>query len=126
MDLGSIAGSLFDAGASAATGGIFGLVGNIATKIVGYFETAQQFRLKQAEWAHENELLKLQMQAKSAETEDELKLVAARGSQLGLTASLQAESSIGATYLWVNAVRALVRPALTFGLAAFLCAAFFS
>ena len=53
-------------------------------------------------------------------------MVAAHGSQAGLTASLQAEAAIGATYQWVNAVRALVRPALTFGLAAFLCAAFFA
>ncbi len=121
-----ILGTLVDAGTSALSGGVFGLIGNIATKVVGYFEAEQQLKLKSAEWAHENELLKLQMQAHAVETEDELKLVAARGAQAGLTASLQAEGSIGTTYEWVNAVRALVRPALTFGLAAFLCAAFFA
>ena len=126
MDIAGTVGSLIGAGASAATGGIFGLIGNVATKIVGYFEAEQLFKQKQAAWAHETDLLKLQMQTKREETEDELKIVAARGSQAGLTASLQAEASIGTTYEWVNAVRALVRPALTFGLAAFLCAAFFA
>ena len=126
MDIAGTVGSLIGAGASAATGGIFGLIGNVATKVVGYFEAEQLFKQKQAEWAHETDLLKLQMQTKREETEDELQIVAARGSQAGLTASLQAEAAIGTTYEWVNAVRALVRPALTFGLAAFLCAAFFA
>ena len=125
MDFGSIAGSIFDIGASATTGGIFGLLGNIATKVMGYFEAKQAFVQKQAEWAHETDLLQLQMKAKAAETENEIQLAGASGSWTGLTASLQSESAIGATYPWVNAVRALVRPALTFGLAAFLCAAFF-
>lgn len=125
MDIGSIAGSIFDIGASAATGGIFGLIGNVATKIVGYFEAEQQLKIDRAKWAHETELLQLQMKERQAETEDEIKLAATSGSWTGLTASLEAESAIGATYPWVNAVRALVRPALTFGLAAFLCAAVF-
>lgn len=121
-----ILGTLVDAGTSAMSGGLFGLIGNVATKIVGYFEAEQQFKQKQAEWAHETDLLKLQMQAKAQETEHEIDLAGASGSWSGLTASLQAEAAIGATYPWVNAVRALVRPALTFGLALFLCAAFFA
>jgi len=121
-----ILGTLVDAGTSAMSGGIFGLIGHVATKVAGYFETEQQFKLKQAEWAHENDLIKLQMQAKAAETENEIQIAGASGSWSGLTASLNAETAIGVTYPWVNAVRALVRPALTFGLAAFLCAAFFA
>ena len=121
-----ILGTLVDAGTSAMSGGLFGLIGNVATKVVGYFEAEQQFKQKQAEWAHEIDLLKLQMNAKQQETESEIALAGASGSWSGLSASLQAETAIGATYPWVNAVRALVRPALTFGLAAFLCAAFFA
>jgi hypothetical protein len=117
-------GTLADAGTSAMSGGLFGLIGHVATKLVGYFEAEQQFKQKQAEWSHETELLKLQMQAKAEETEHEIDLATATGSWAGLGESLKAEAAIGATYPWVNAVRALVRPALTFGLALFLCAAF--
>lgn len=122
----SILGDILGLGASAASGGLFGLLGNVTTKVLGYFEAEQQFKQKQAEWGHETDLLKLQMQAKAAETESEIALAGASGSWSGLTASLGAETSIGATYPWVNAVRALVRPVLTLGLAAFLCAAFFA
>lgn len=121
-----ILGTLVDAGTSAMSGGLFGLIGNVATKVVGYFEAEQLFKQKQAEWAHETDLLKLQMNARQQETESEIALAGASGSWSGLSASLAAETAIGATYPWVNAVRALVRPALTFGLAAFLCAAFFA
>ena len=48
------------------TGGLFGLIGNVATKVVGYFETKQQFTQKQAAWAHETDLLNMQMQARQA------------------------------------------------------------
>ena len=50
----------------------------------------------------------------------------ANASTTGLSESLKAETAIGPTYQWVNAVRALVRPALTLGLGGFLCAAFFA
>ena len=120
-----ILGTLVDAGASAMSGGLFGLIGHVATKIAGYFEAEQQFKQKQAEWSHETDLLKLQMNARQEETESEIRLAGASGSWSGLGASVTAETAIGATFAWVNAVRALVRPALTFGLAAFLCIAFF-
>ena len=121
-----ILGTLVDAGTSAMSGGLFGLIGHVATKIVGYFEAEQLFKQKQAEWGHETDLLKLQMSARQAETESEIALAGASGSWSGLNASLTAETAIGATFAWVNAVRALVRPALTFGLALFLCTAFFA
>ena len=121
-----ILGDLLGAGASVATGGLFGLVGNIATKIFGYFEAKQAFTQKQAEWVHETDLLKLQMQAKAAETESEIKVAESQGSWGGLTGSVAAEAAIGASYPWVNAVRALVRPTLTIGLTSFLAAAFFA
>lgn len=112
--------------ADTVSGGVFGLLGHVATKVAGIFESEQQFKQKLAEWAHENELLKLQMQAKAAETENEVEVAAATGAWSGLSESLKAETAIGTTYPWVNAVRALVRPALTLGLALFLCSAFFA
>lgn len=119
-------GDLLGTGASALSGGLFGLVGNIATKVFGYFEARQAFVQKQAEWSHESELLKLQMQAKSAETEQEIHVAESQGSWGGLGASLTAEGALGTSYPWANAVRALVRPGLTLGLATFLASAFFA
>ena len=122
MDIGTLIGT----GASALGGGLFGLVGNVASKLIGIVEAKQEFAQKKEERGHEERLLDMQTKAKAAETEGELAVTAASGSWGGLTESLKAETGIGATYPWVNAVRALVRPALTLGLAAFLCAAFFA
>ncbi len=119
MDLGSI----LDSG---LTGGLFGLLGNVANKVIGIFTAKQEFAQKKEEWGHEERLLDMQMKAKAAETEQELAVTASSGSWSGLSESLKAETAIGASYPWVNAVRALVRPALTLGLGGFLCAAFFA
>jgi len=122
MDIGTLIGT----GASALGGGLFGLVGNVASKLIGIVEAKQEFAQKKEEWGHEERLLDMQTKAKAAETEQELAVTASSGSWSGLAESLKAETAIGATYPWVNAVRALVRPALTLGLASFLCAAFFA
>jgi hypothetical protein len=119
MDIGSLVGSAFG-------GGLFGLLGNVASKVIGLYEARQTFAQKKEEWGHEERLLDMQMKAKAAETEQELAVTAASGSWGGLTESLKAETAIGSTYAWVNAVRALVRPALTLSLSGFLCAAFFA
>lgn len=121
-----ILGDILGTTTSALSGGLFGLLGNVATKIFGFFEAKEVFVEKQAERAHEIELLKLQMQAKAQETEQEVQVLDTQGSWAGLTTSVQAEGQLPASYAWVNAVRALVRPALTFGLAAFLACAFFA
>ena len=119
MDIGTFFGT-------ALGGGLFGLVGNVAAKVIGLYEAKQQFAQKKEEWSHEERLLDMQMKAKAAETEQELAVTASSGSWGGLGESLKAETAIGATYPWVNAVRGLVRPALTLGLGTFLCAAFFA
>ena len=121
-----ILGTLVGTGASALGGGLFGLVGNVASKVIGIFEAKQEFAQKKEEWGHEERLLDMQTKAKVQETEQELAVTATSGSWSGLGESLKAETAIGATYPWVNAIRALVRPALTLGLASFLCAAFFA
>ena len=122
MDVGSVLG----VGASALSGGLFGLLGNVASKVIGIYEAKPVFAQKKEEWTHEERLLDMQVKAKAAETEQELAVTASSGSWSGLGESLKAETAIGATYPWVNAVRALVRPALTLGLGTFLCAAFFA
>jgi len=122
MDIATLIGT----GASALTGGLFGLLGNVAAKVIGLYEAKQTFAEKKEEWGHEERLLDMQTKVKAAETEQELTVTASSGSWAGLTESLKAETAVGASYAWVNAVRALVRPALTLGLGGFLCAAFFA
>lgn len=119
MDIASVLGSAF-------SGGLFGLLGNVASKVFGLYEAKQTFAQKKEEWSHEERLLDVQMKTHAAETEQNLALTAATGSWNGLAESLKAESALGPSYAWVNAVRALVRPALTLGLGGFLCAAFFA
>lgn len=109
--------------AGVAGGGLFGLLGTVAGRVAEYFERRQSFAQKKDEWEHELRLLELQMKARAAETEQEMALAESAGSWGGLAESLKAEARIGATYPWVNAVRALVRPALTLGLMGFLGAA---
>lgn len=107
-------------------GGLFGLAGTLASKALGLYESKQTFAQNKEEWSHQERLAEAQAQAKTAESDQALRLAAAAGSWNGLAESLKAETAIGPSYPWVNAVRALVRPALTLGLGGFLCAAFFA
>ncbi|MFL6689720.1 MAG: hypothetical protein ACJ8IR_05970 [Alphaproteobacteria bacterium] len=118
-------GHLLGCGISAGAGGIFGLVGNLANKTFGYLETKQSLVVKQSEWAHETELLKLQSQWRQPEAEH-APPIALTGSWNGLLSSVSAEGALPSSYEWVDAARALVRPLLTLGLSAVLAAAFFS
>ncbi len=99
--------------ASAAGGGLFGLVGTALGRITGLFETRQKQAHEVARWRHETALLELQQRARAEETEAELALAETSGRWDGLAASMQAEASIGESYKWVNAVRGITRPALT-------------
>lgn len=100
--------------ASAAGGGIFGLLGTALGRAASYVERRQQQAHERAKWQHETVLLELQMRAVAAETEAELALAETQGSWQGLSASMAAEAAIAGSYKWVDAVRALTRPALTF------------
>jgi len=99
--------------ASAAGGGLFGLLGTALGRVAGFFETRQSIGHEERRWAHETQLLELQQAAAAQETEAELAIAQSEGSWAGLQASLAAEAAIGASYQWVNAVRALTRPVLT-------------
>ena len=99
--------------ASAAGGGIFGLLGTAGSRLAGFFEQRQAFTQERARWAHEVVLHQLNIQAKQAETEAEIALAQTAGSWKGLEASMLAEASLSGGYRWVDAVRALTRPTLT-------------
>ena len=99
--------------ASAAGGGVFGLVGTIIGRAAGYFERKQDNAHERARWTHERELTTLQAEIHARENAAETALANTTGRWSGLAASLEAEAAIGETYHWVSAVRALTRPILT-------------
>lgn len=99
--------------ASAAGGGVFGLLGTVMGRIAGFLERRQSIAHEERRWRHEIDLLQLQQAVAVQEAEAELAATEAEGSWSGLTASLAAEAAIGPSYKWVNAMRALTRPLLT-------------
>ena len=99
--------------ASAAGGGVFGLLGTALGRLAGYFERRQQQSHERAKWQHESELLRLQMQASAEASAAEQELAQTSGSWAGLKASIAADAAIAESYRWVSAVRGLTRPALT-------------
>ena len=111
--------------ASAAGGGVFGLLGTALGRVAGFFERRQQQDHERAKWQHETVLLELQMKADRQETEAELALAYTQGSWAGLEASMAADAAIAPSYRWVDAVRGLTRPALTLLLWLIAAAIFF-
>lgn len=99
--------------ASAAGGGVFGLIGTMIGRIAGFFERRQDQAQERARWKHEKEFAELQMRAKAQARAAEESLADTSGAWAGLSASMQAEAEIGDSYRWVNAVRALTRHLLT-------------
>jgi hypothetical protein len=89
-----ILGHLLGCGVSAGAGGIFGLIANFATKTFSYLEAKQSLVVKQSEWAHETELLKLQAEWKQPETESAPSL-ALTAAWSGLLSSVAAEGAAG-------------------------------
>lgn len=123
---------IVDLGLSAAGGGLFGVAGALAGRIIGLFEIKERRRdqalaneHEERRWKQEHEMQLLQLQSRREETESELALAESAGSWSALGASYAAEAAIGATYQWVEAVRALVRPGLTLGLWCAVLAIFF-
>lgn len=98
--------------ASAAGGGLFGLVGSLGKKAIGYFEAKQRN-------AHELEVMKLEQATLRLEIESAEKLAeldyqkeTAISADKALTAAINAEAAIRAS-TWVSDIRGLVRPVLT-------------
>jgi len=98
---------LLGAGASVASGGIFGFAGAIFSS----WQKGKQMKLEMAERGqdrvHEKEMFRLNMEAKSQE-----------GSWSAMTATHEADAAIAQqeNYKWVRAIKTLFRPALTAGL----------
>ena len=99
--------------ASAAGGGVFGLIGTSLGRIASYFERRQSIAHEERRWLHEASLKKLQQSAAEQQASAQLTQTDLEGRWSGLKASLDAEAAISASYHWVNAVRALTRPTLT-------------
>lgn len=99
--------------ASAAGGGVFGLVGTTLGRIAGFFEKRQTIAHEERRWLHDTAVLKLQQSAAQQTADADLAKVDAQGRWTGLQASLNAEAAIGGSYKWVDAARALTRPLLT-------------
>jgi hypothetical protein len=104
---------LFSMAGSALSGGLFGVLGQVANRAFGVWETREKRKDATLAYSHELALIDKQMQAKSEETEHELDLAAAHGSWDGLRASLEVEAKPADSYRWVAAVRTLTRPFLT-------------
>ncbi len=98
---------------SALGGGLFGLIGASLNRVFSFIERWQTHKYKLAEWQHELKLYELQRKIRQEEIEQEILLTKEEGSWQGLRESIRAEAEIGNSYLWVNAIRALIRPALT-------------
>jgi hypothetical protein len=106
-------GDLIGLAASAAGGGVFGLIGTVIGRIAGLFERRQENAQEQARWKHEAALIELQMKARASELAGQESLAQTAGAWRGLAASVAADAAIGDSYRWVNAARALTRPLLT-------------
>ena len=99
--------------ASAAGGGVFGLLGTIAGRIAAYVETRQAQAQERARWAHELDRLDRTAKIAAAEVRAAADLADLQGRWSGLNASLAADTALAASYRWVDAVRGLTRPILT-------------
>jgi len=106
-------GDWFGMAASAAGGGLFGVIGTALGRVAGYFETRQQQAFEQSRWSHEVDMVRLNMEVSRAQTQAEAELADTRGSWEGLKASVQADQALASGYPIVDAIRALTRPALT-------------
>jgi hypothetical protein len=103
------------AAGSAASGGVFGLVGSLFGGVFKYFQTKQEQAFEEKKWAHELELQRLEVQRDREEDEHELAVITQQGTWQGLGQSMQAEAAAATveTYRWSKAIKELYRPFLT-------------
>jgi hypothetical protein len=113
--------------ASGGAGAVIGVLGSILNRgfsLLEHRERRQDRRLDMAHekdrWGHEVRLHQLQSQLRREESERELALAtqalrraAEEGSWSGLRDSVAADQALVTDWRWVQAVRSLVRPALT-------------
>ncbi|HCE25083.1 MAG TPA: hypothetical protein DF282_21600, partial [Hyphomonas sp.] len=70
--------------ASAAGGGVFGLLGTVIGRAAGYFEQRQSHAHERARWQHDAELIRLHRQARREEHAAAEQLAETSGSWAGL------------------------------------------
>ncbi|MEM0984610.1 MAG: hypothetical protein AAGJ32_00040 [Pseudomonadota bacterium] len=99
--------------ASAAGGGLFGLIGTVLGRVAGYAERRQAHAHERARWKHEHARLQLDMKARQETAESERQMADTQGRWTGLEASLKAEAAVPSSYKWVDGIRGVTRPALT-------------
>ncbi|MEM9178527.1 MAG: hypothetical protein AAGA89_02395 [Pseudomonadota bacterium] len=99
--------------ASAAGGGLFGLLGTTLGRVAGFFEKRQSIAHEERRWQHETALAELQQKTAMQAAKTAMDQAHVDGSWEGLSASLAAQAAIGDSYKWVNAIRSLTRPSLT-------------
>lgn len=103
----------FGVAASAAGGGVFGMVGTALGRVVGLFEKAQDHRHEKDRWKHDESMRQLDMNAAREAAEAGREMANTEGRWAGLTASIEADADIAPSYKWVDAVRGLTRPSIT-------------
>lgn len=99
--------------ASAAGGGIFGLVGTALGRAGAYLERRQQYAQERARWEHELRVAERRHAAEAEARAADLAKVETSGRWSGLSESISADASIAPSYRWVDAIRGLTRPLLT-------------
>ena len=99
--------------ASAAGGGMFGVIGTFLGRVAGFFEARQQFEFEKARWQHDANMQRLSIEAEAAQADAELQRAGVEGSWSGLSESIRADAALASGFKWVEAIRALTRPALT-------------
>ena len=104
---------LIDFGASAVTGGALGVIGTAIGRVAGFFERRQDHAQERERWTHERAMAETEAARADRVAERDAETDRRQASYAGLQASLEAETAIRASYPWVEAVRALVRPILT-------------
>ena len=111
---------ILGAAGGGALGAAFGALGSVLNRGFGLLEMREKRQDRQMElahekdrWVHETEMAAAARTDRAEEAAQALDQTQAQGSWAGLTGSVAAEAAIGPSWPWVNAVRALTRPALT-------------
>lgn len=105
--------SLLGAGASVASGGIFGLLGSVIGVWAKHKQEQARQIWEQKQWAHEEALFDKQIALGKSETENEIAIVSSQGSWDGLNESIKADAATKPQSAWAADVKALFRPFLT-------------
>ncbi len=106
-------GDLLGMGATVASGGLFGVVGSLLGVVAKHYQEKQRQAWETKKWGHEESMQKLQMEARSQETEQEIELADSEGSWRGLSESIRADAQTKPTSGWATNIKALFRPFLT-------------